>query len=286
MKVSLLNKFLLKEYASYMFSIMTLYGFASCFTKVHEFVFRLVELFCKEEYFCFCIVIFIYILPFVVVFFYLWIRANMLKHIELNINNTKIVIKFGDLFAENGLKTITFNEFFDTQVDDVLISSRTLNGIFLNKQKEHIVEIEKVISDNENFNIIDEAKREQGKNVRYKLGSIKRYKDYFLVAFSKFDDKNRAYLSLSNYFACLMKYWSEVNRVYNGENVVLPLLGSGITRFDNKSIEPQFLLEAILSSFKYSNLSFSQDFCITLVLHKSLDGKINLYNIKERYYGL
>ena len=286
MKVSLLNKFLLKEYASYMFGFIALYGFASYFIKVHELVFKLVKFFCKDKDFCFCIVVFIYFLPFVFMFLYLLHRANKLKHIELNINNTKIVIKFGDLFAENGLKTITFNEFFDTQVDDVLISSRTLNGIFLNKQKEHIAEIEKVISNNENFNIIDEAKREQGKNVRYKLGSIKRYKDYFLVAFSKFDDKNRAYLSLSNYFACLMKYWSEVNRVYNGENVVLPLMGSGITRFDNKSVEPQFLLEAILNSFKYSNLSFSQDFCITLVLNENIDRKINLYSIKERYYGL
>ena len=159
MKVSLLNKFLLKEYASYMFGFIALYGFASYFIKVHELVFKLVEFFCKDKDFCFCIVVFIYFLPFVFMFLYLLHRANKLKHIELNINNTKIVIKFGDLFAENGLKTITFNEFFDTQVDDVLISSRTLNGIFLNKQKEHIAEIEKVISNNENFNIIDEAKR-------------------------------------------------------------------------------------------------------------------------------
>ena len=286
MKVSLSNRYLLKEFGSCMAIVMIVYQFISYFITIHEEIIKLLKLYIEEVIICKCILIFIYIAVVVFIFIVIWHRANKIKCIELNIKSIRVIIKFGDLFKENGLKTIAFNEFFDTQVDDVLISSKTINGIFLNNQKEYIEEIEKIISNNENFNIIDETKREQGKNIRYKLGSIKRYKDYFLVAFSKFDDKNRAYLSLSNYFACLMKYWDEVNRLYNGKNVVLPLLGSGITRIDDVNIEPQYLLETILNSFKYSSSSFSHDFCVTIILHQSLNEKINLYNIKEKYYGV
>lgn len=40
-------------------------------------------------------------------------------------------IEQGDIFEQDGLKVIAFNEFFDTEVSDRLISDKTLNGIYL-----------------------------------------------------------------------------------------------------------------------------------------------------------
>lgn len=57
-----------------------------------------------------------------------------------------------------------------------------------------------------------------------------RFEEYILFAFSHFDENNRAYLNLDDYLSCLTNYWIEVNRIYNGENVIVPLLGTGITR--------------------------------------------------------
>lgn len=62
----------------------------------------------------------------IIPFFILLARANFITENTVVINNTKFVIKFGDLFSEQGLKTIAFNEYFDTLVDETLISSNTI----------------------------------------------------------------------------------------------------------------------------------------------------------------
>jgi hypothetical protein len=64
-------------------------------------------------------------------YFLLWRQANRLRSIDLDIEGSKVTIKAGDIFLEPGLKVIAFNEYFDTMVDDRLISCRSLNGIFI-----------------------------------------------------------------------------------------------------------------------------------------------------------
>lgn len=58
----------------------------------------------------------------------LWYRASNIKKISLKINNSTLEIEEGDIFTENTFKIIAFNEFLDTQVDDVIISKQSLNG--------------------------------------------------------------------------------------------------------------------------------------------------------------
>lgn len=217
------------------------------------------------------------------IFIFLIIRANRLNEKTLKINQTKFVIKFGDLFSEQGLKTIPFNEYFDTEVSDEIISIKTLNGIFLKDKVSDVRQVDyKIENDIEcKKNIIAiNKKRVHGKKTIYKLGTSVRFDDYILVAFSKFDEQNRAYLGLADYLSCLVNYWSETNRIYNGENIVLPLMGTGITRLMcGNSITYQKALEIIIQTFEYSNLAFSHDCKITLVISEKLKSEINLYNI-------
>lgn len=220
------------------------------------------------------------------IFLTLVIKANMMKQKKLTINQTKFVIKFGDLFSEPGLKTIAFNEYFDTEVSDKLISIRTLNGKFLKNKVSDVSQIDQKIENDigcRNNIVSINKERVYGKKNRFKLGTSVRFNDYILVAFSKFDEQNRAYLGLEDYFSCLVNYWNEVNRIYNGENIVLPLLGTGLTRLKcGNSITCQTAMEIIIQTFRYSNLSFSHDCTITLVISENLRPQINLYNIGDR----
>ena len=217
------------------------------------------------------------------IFIFLIIRANRLNEKTLKINQTKFVFKFGDLFSEQGLKTITFNEYFDTEVSDEVISINTLNGIFLKEKVTDVSQVDyKIENDIEcKKNIVaTNENRVYGKKTIYKLGTSVRFDDYILVAFSKFDEQNRAYLGLADYLSCLVNYWNEANRIYNGENIVLPLMGTGITRLMcGNSITCQKALEVIIQTFEYSNLSFSHDCKITLVISEKLKSEINLYSI-------
>ena len=66
-----------------------------------------------------------------IVYVLMWFHANHIRHVELSVNNSTIEISAGDVFQSEGLKIIAFNEYFDTQVDENIISSRTLNGSLL-----------------------------------------------------------------------------------------------------------------------------------------------------------
>ena len=46
---------------------------------------------------------------------------------------SKVVVMFGDLFQIPGWKVIGVNDFFDNQVDDKIVSSKSLHGIVLSK---------------------------------------------------------------------------------------------------------------------------------------------------------
>lgn len=84
----------------------------------------------------------VFVILLFLIFIFLIIRANRLNEKTLKINQTKFVIKFGDLFSEQGLKTIPFNEYFDTEISDKVISIKTLNGIFLKDKVSDVRQVD------------------------------------------------------------------------------------------------------------------------------------------------
>ncbi|MCC2252161.1 DUF6430 domain-containing protein [Virgibacillus sp. AGTR] len=215
------------------------------------------------------------------------IKNLRLKEINLIIDGSEIVIKAGDIFTfpRNIYKVIAFNEFFDTTVDDNIISRSSLNGQYLNKFYTNTSDLdERIIQDTRmTFKIVEKNVERPlgGKNIRYRLGSIYKDKDFFLVAFSKFDDKNEANLKLHEYANCLIHFWNEVNTLYAQQEVVVPLLGSGITRHKDFGATPHQLLEVMLWTFKISKVKFREPSKVTIVLHGSHHKKINYYKLKE-----
>ena len=190
----------------------------------------------------------------------MWFHANHIRHVELSVNNSTIEISAGDVFQSEGLKIIAFNEYFDTQVDENIISSQTLNGQFIKKYAHDVESLDHLIQENQHAQeckIKVNQNRLVGKQIQYKLGTIVPMDDFFILAFSKFDNQNRAYLEMNDYTACLMNMWNECDIHYGGRSIVLPLLGSGITRFHGyENITDQELLEIILWTFKVSRIRF------------------------------
>ena len=221
----------------------------------------------------------------IIIFLVMWYIANHTDEKKLKINSSNVTIKYGDLFAENGIKVIAFNEYFDTQVDNKVIAKSSLNGIFINEHSGGANTIDDAI-DNEmrlRKNIIkDNVPRPYGgKRIKYKLGSVCPYGDFILLALSHFDDDNKAYISVEDYISCLMHMWNELDAFYAGRPIVLPLLGSGITRFNNSDITPQELLKYILITFKVSKVKFNNTSSLTIVLNDKIRDDINLFDIQE-----
>lgn len=215
----------------------------------------------------------------------MWIKANLLSEAKIKINNSTVVVKIGDIFKEDDFKVIAFNEYFDTQVDNKIIAEKTLNGIYLKELVENAVELDNLISNDAHLKdrILEHNElRACGKKIKYKLGTIFQHNDYLLTAFTKFDNDNRAYLNMNDYINFLLNFWNEIDIIYAGRSVSIPLLGSGITRFkEYNEIAEQELLELLIWSFKISRIKFTYPSKVSVIIHESKKDKINFYKLKE-----
>lgn len=232
-----------------------------------------------------------FIILLIIMYIVLWFRSNNLENVDLDIEGSTVTIKTGNIFEQQGFKVIAFNEYFDTQVDDIVISRQSLNGIFIKKYFPASTEIlDEYISkyqfDNDEIHGEATARR-LGKKIKYKIGTICVYNEYILAAFSKFDEKNRALLTMPEYLEFLINFWDKVNRVYAQKNVSVPIFGSGITRIkEHRNISDEDLLKIMLWTFRISEMRFKYPAKLSIVIHKDKINKINLLDIKSSKNGL
>jgi hypothetical protein len=231
----------------------------------------------------FGIVIFVVL---IIIYLTIWGRANIVTDINFEIDGSIVNIKSGDLFSEEGLKAIAFNEYFDTIVDDKIISSNSLNGIFINNYfKNNVSELDSII-DNTILeeDIIDDhvIRLQRGKTKRTRLSTIVVFNDFLLTAFSKFDRYDRAILTMPEYIEFLINFWDRVNRIYAQRNISVPIFGSGITRIkEHKNIGDEELLKIMIWTFKLSEMKFKYPAKLTIVINKEKIKQINLFNLKS-----
>lgn len=217
--------------------------------------------------------------------------ANRLRNITLKVEGSTVNIKTGDIFQQSGLKAIALNEYLDTQVDDVLISKASLNGVFINSHLN--APVSTLDSYIENYGFDDEdivergVGRKIGKTTKYRLGTICVYMDYLLAAFSKFDSSNKACLTMPEYLEFLINFWDKVNRVYAQKDVSTTIFGSGITRIKgHKSIGDEDLLKIMLWTFRISEMRFKYPAKLTIVIHPDKIDQINLLDIASVKNGV
>ena len=221
----------------------------------------------------------------------IWLWSNNLNSIDINVEGSDVAIKTGDIFQQPGLKAIAFNEYFDTQVDNKIIGETSLNGVFIQKHlgvplseldrhiEEYAFDISEVLDENE--------ARKQGKKKRYQIGTICLYKDYLLTAFSKFDENNKALLTMPEYLEFLINFWDKVNNIYAQQSVSSTIFGSGITRIKgHKNISDEDLLKIMLWTFRISEMRFKYPAKLTIVIHEDKIDQINLLDIKSARNGV
>lgn len=269
LKVKFFDKNLIKKYIN-MLSIINLF-----------FTSGLIFWDIPQEYKLISFVVFIAIN--VSIYIFLVVRANKIINVKLDIDGSIVEIKEGDIFKEEGLKVINFNEYFDTKVDNKIIAENTLNGQFIKKYVENVEELDNLI-DQKLEKLDYNTNRKDGKKKRYALGEIVEYKDFLITSLSKFDDQNRANLTLKEYIGFLMNFWNSLDVIYANRNVSITIFGSGITRFKEITyISDQELLEIIIWSFKISKVKFKYPTKISIIIPKEKINKINLYKIKEEF---
>jgi hypothetical protein len=198
------------------------------------------------------------------------------RGVTLNIRGIKVNISQGDIFLADGWKVIAFNEYFDTIVNDEIIAHNTLNGVFIDKYVEDLTDLQNTIAkaeDNPRF----KRRTQKGRHI-YPLGRIITYKDYMLLAFTHFEN-NEAHLTQKDFEDCLRVMWAEICRTYANKPVFIPLLGSGMTRFDGTPHKSNFdLLRCMICTLRTSGENINQP--ITILLTEEAMQNMNIYELK------
>ena len=280
MKVSFFDKGVRNKFWVYFSVISGILSFILLFNIVPEHY--------KDYLKCFGYITFVFLM---LVYILIWFRANCLTNVKIDIEGSTVIIKSGDLFSEDGFKVIPFNEYFDTIVDENIIASSSLNGIFIKNHLSASVQDldEFIIQKTDNDNVEDSSVNRKlgGKTVKFKLSTIFVFNDFILTAFSKFDNYNKAVLTMPEYIEFLINFWDRVNRVYAQKSVSVPIFGSGITRIkEHKNIGDEDLLKIMLWTFKLSEMKFKHPAKLSIIIHKDKIGKIDLFNLKSTELGL
>jgi len=84
----------------------------------------------------------------------------------------------------------------------------------------------------------------------YPSGTIVPFEDYILLSFARLDKDGLGKMTREEFLTCLDLLWKEIDKYRFGMSVVIPILGSGITRFQDELICQQQLLDMIIASYR------------------------------------
>lgn len=216
-----------------------------------------------------------------------FVKAKRADSISLMINNTEVNVKYGNLDdCKDGLVEINFNEYFDVLVDNVVIAEGSRNGTFIREHINDVKTFEKVINKalSKKANRIkkeDCTRKNGGHTTKYELGTTIVYDNHYaFVAFTSFDENDHNNVTSEDYACCLLRMWNELNLEYQARKLYLPLCGTGITRIDGTSISAQDALEAMISTFKLSKVSFAHPASLNIILRPEIKNNINFERLR------
>jgi len=202
------------------------------------------------------------------------------ESVKTTIRQTPVSINCGDIFESSGWKVIGCDTHFDTRVDDIVISKESLHGqlVLEHGNKDEIVmaveaEAKRLGLQKNNDGLYD-----------FPLGTIVRYdssvdnQTYLMLAMTELDADYKAHTNMAKFEHMLMKMWKEINRVYASKDVELPLLGTGITRFDDGPKEKDTLLRCMLCTLNSSGVSFNSN--VSILIYERAEN-IPLYEYKD-----
>ena len=207
------------------------------------------------------------------------------QSVDTIIRGTPVSIVCGNIFSVPELRVIGCDNHFDTRIDDIVISKKSLHGQLVLEHGRK----------NEIKNVIEKEASQLGLKKDSKglydfpLGTIIRYNSsvdnhtYLLLAMIKLNNQYEAHTNMAEFENTLMKMWKEINRVYASHDVALPLLGTGIVRFDDGLKEKESLLRCMLCTLNSSGVNFNSK--VKIIIYGN-NKDISLYEYKDLFYSI
>lgn len=200
------------------------------------------------------------------------------RKVKIQGENYSIVIEYGDLLKKkNCQRVINFDECFTTTIGigAADIKKDTVCGQYLqlnpNLDVEHLV-----------ISSAKPCRRKSKYNNKtcYEPGTLVPNGDDLLMAFTRLESNGKSLkFTVEEYLKCLELLWEEIDNNYCQKDVCIPLLGSGVARFENgntQSIPKEELIGLIVSSYKLSQHKLKDSNSLHIVCKKSKDFSLDM----------
>lgn len=219
----------------------------------------------------------------------LFVSGFLRWSIEVTSNaiDVPVTILFGDLFAQDGCKAISVNEFFDSTVDEKHVASNTLHGLMLTGYWAGNIgnwdkQVADELSDTEPAEVVD-SRPPPGKPNRYPIGttaSVSRNgHDFLCVAVTRTCVKSLEASATSNDLQhAARNLLTKARTVCSGRPLNIPLLGSGLAR---TGIKPNIIVDLLLLAIFEESKTRKITNHIRIVLPPALRKRIDLTTIQK-----
>ena len=189
---------------------------------------------------------------FILVFIVYAIYYKRRKRVVIKGKGYSVIIQEGDLLEiDNGIKIISFDECFTTHVGNKPedINPTSLCGQYLNLHPG--IDVKKLIK---KAGLQSIGKSEFKGKTCYESGRCIQDDDgNLLLAFAKLNERGKGYMTYEEYLKSLSVLWEEIETYYGQNDVYMPILGSGTTKFDSaQNPTQQELLDVMIESYTLS----------------------------------
>lgn len=199
---------------------------------------------------------------------------SYIKKAKIEGNNYSIVVEYGNLLdMKNGQRLINFDECYTSTIGigTADIKKDSVCGQYLLQNPG--LDVHELLSERG----VEPCRRRSKYNnsVCYEPGTIVANGNDLLMAFTKLEPNGKSMkFTVEEYLKCLKLMWEEIDNNYNNKDVFVPVLGSGIARFENgtsQSISKQELVDLMISSYKLSPHKLKSNNTLHIVCRRSKD---------------
>lgn len=205
--------------------------------------------------------------------------------IQVANSDTKIEVLFGDLFAQDGVRVIAVNEFFDSKIGKP-VSEKSLHGTFVNRCfGGHPQAFDDQVG-RELLNVQHEVvEREEGHTRKYAIGTTAMLTAdsarYLVFALTQTDISTyMASADVTMMWSAMHKMWARAQIECGGEALNVPLVGSGLSKI---GLPTRDLLNLIILSAITETKKKVITKRIRIVLHRDRFEDLDLRDVKAHW---
>ena len=216
----------------------------------------------------------------------LFLSGYMLNKATIkNDYGTDLTIEFGDLFEKDGWTAISVSDFFNSTVDEDLISSKSLHGMVLNRfWGENIADWQSQIDSSLRHVKYETAQQRKGNRRRYPIGTTAKAmvesRKFLFVALGRADEKNVTKSNAAGLICAVRGMLEAARAACSSESLNIPLMGSGLSRIGIKdAVLTDLIITAVMEESRSAKITNE----IRIVLPVSLRDAINVKQYERKW---